>query len=178
MFALALSMTLAVTVPPSMHLLDETVVSAGGILLAQQTPPPLPVYPGAPGNQNGYAAQRDIEREIDSINSQLRNLSGNWPTGSILLVVFGSILAPAVFIGLLTIVFPFIGIPFLLVGLGGIAMIVGGIVGGSAAANEAKEQKEQLIQRRESLERDLRDLRRQGSFPGSPSPVMLTLATF
>jgi hypothetical protein len=120
-----------------------------------------------------------LETEIDSINSQLRALQTGWPGGSIALVVIGAILSPLALFGLIaTFVVPVVGIPLLIVGLGGVAMIVGGAMGGSRANEEVLAERESLIQRRDAATRELKNLQRVGAVTPQAPATMVTLAAF
>lgn len=81
-------------------------------------------------------------------------------------------------IGLFLLVAPVIGIPVLLIGLGGVAMIVVGAVGGSRVSADALAEREALIQKREVAERELGNLRRMGSVTQRVDSAMVTVASF
>jgi len=79
---------------------------------------------------------------------------------------------------LILLAIPVVGIPVLLIGLGGVAMIVAGAVGGSRVSAEANAEREALIQKRQVAERELNSLRQVGSVNQRVDASMMTVATF
>lgn len=137
--------------------------------------------PPIPNRVAGLSLNQQImqlESDIDGINAQLRGVQTGWPGGSIALVVIGSVLSPVALVGLILLVVPVVGVPLLLIGLGGVAMIVIGAVGGSRVSAEALAERENLIQRREALERELNSLKRTAGVPNRADAAMMTIASF
>ncbi|MBL8923129.1 MAG: hypothetical protein JNJ54_30040 [Myxococcaceae bacterium] len=160
--------------PANARLTEPPPPSSRSATLIAQAPPPIPTRGGLSLSQQVM----QLESDIDGINAQLRGIDTSWPGGSIALVVIGAVLSPAALVGLILMVFPPVGIPFLAVGLGGVAMIIVGAVGGSRAKDEAVAQREELIQRRQALERDLSNLKRTAGAPSRADAAMLTIAAF
>lgn len=160
-------------VPANARLTEAPAAPSRSATLTGQAPP-IP----SRGGPSLTEQVMQLEADIDGINSQLRGIDTSWPGGSIALVVIGSVLAPTALVGLLLLVIPVVGIPLLAVGLGGVAMIIVGAVGGSRAKDEAVAQREELIQRRQSLERELSNLRRTAGAPGRTDAAMITIASF
>ena len=143
------------------------------------SPPPPP--PPSAVLANGMSVSQQImnlEREIDSINFDLRRVQTGWPGGSIALVVIGAILSPLALIGIPLLLIPWVGIPVMLIGLGGVAMIIGGATTGAKAASAAMAERNSLLERRSNAERELANLRRVATAPEPSNAAMLTLAAF
>jgi hypothetical protein len=146
---------------PSARLLD-------GPRLAQSN-----FLPPAPANSRVAT----IEAEIFSVNQDLNQLKSFWPIGTMALCIAGGILSPLALFGLVTIFIPFIGIPLLLLGGGGIAMLVVGLMNGFRYDEETKRRRTEFLQRRGELERELRDARGQ-AMGRAERPFLATIATF
>ncbi|MDX2011521.1 MAG: hypothetical protein SFW67_15080 [Myxococcaceae bacterium] len=144
--------------------------------LMDSPPPP----PSSPMQASGMSVSQQImtlEREIDSINFDLRSVQTGWPGGSIALVVIGAILSPLALLGWF--VAPLVvGLVVIGVGIGGIAMIIAGAMGGAKASNEAMAERNSLLERRSNAERELANLRRVATAPEPSNAAMLTLAAF
>lgn len=175
--ALALTMSLA-SVPATSEGVRLPDVSAGlSARLLAQSPPPLPVRPSEVSPQGGRALQ--LQGEIDAINDQLRGLDTNWPTVSIVMAYVGWSISPIALIGLVLMAVPFpsvfmVGVVVLVIGLAGVALGIAGLVTGVSAANAAKAERDELIRRRETLQRELRAL----GHHWAPHTELLTVASF
>lgn len=66
----------------------------------------------------------------------------------------------------------------LLIGLGGVAMIVMGAVGGSRVSAEANAQCESLIQQRTAAEREIANLKRMAAVSNRAESAMVTVVSF
>lgn len=161
-------------VPANARLTEAPAPASRSATLIGQAPPPIPSRGGLSVSEQ----MLQLESDIDGINSQLRGIDTSWPGGSIALVVIGSVLSPLALVGLILLVIPVVGIPLLAVGLGGVAMIVVGAVGGSRVKDEAVAQREELIQRRQALERDLSNLKRMAAVSNRAESAMVTVAAF
>ncbi|MDP3233178.1 MAG: hypothetical protein Q8N26_10420 [Myxococcales bacterium] len=173
--------------PEGIHLAGVT--GSMSARLIAQAPPPLPVRPmeSAPVG----ARQAQLQSEIDAINTQLRGLKADWPTASVVMAVLGWSLSPIALAGLFlfaigtlisTPVLALVGVVMIVIGLAGVGLGIAGIVTGIAGQNAAKAERDELIQRRGGLERELNGLK-QGSPPGvdrsfESSPRLFTLAAF
>ncbi len=163
-------------VPTNAQLSDAPAPVTRSATLSGQV---APSYPGRELAQVNSQQILQLETEIDSLNSQLRGIETGWPGGSIALVIVGSLLSPLTIVGfIVTIIFPAVGVPVLLLGLGGVAMIIVGAVGGSRVAADALAEKEALIQKREAAERELNHLKRMGAVHQRVDAAMVTVATF
>lgn len=157
-------------------------------LLLVQAPPPLPMRT----NETVAPSMRESQllAEIDTINDQLRGLKTDWPTVSVVLAYLGWSLSPIALVGLLFLavgvgvpgasVVAIVGIGMLVVGLGGVAMGIIGIATGIAASSAAKSERDELIQRRQVLERELKQVRMAPGVDRSfeVSPTLITVAAF
>jgi hypothetical protein len=155
--------------------------------LIAQAPPPLPVRPMEVGVG---ARELQLQNEIDAINTQLRGTKTDWPTGSVVMAYLGWTLSPISLLGLLFIAigsgvniaaFAIAGLAMLVIGLGGVALGIVGIVTGIATQNAAKAERDELIQRRTELERELKAARQSPagvdrSFESHPR--LITIAAF
>jgi hypothetical protein len=142
-------------------------------------PPPPPPSPAFANNTSVSQQIMALERDIDTINFDLRRIQTGWPAGSIALVVIGALISPLTLIGLL--ILPasvIVGIVVLGVGAGGIAMIVAGAMGGSKVASDAMAERNELLERRSNAERELANLRRTAGIPPRANSAMLTVASF
>ncbi len=189
LIALALTASLASipATPEGIHLSKAS--EARSAHLIAQAPPPLPVRPMEPAPMGAREGQ--LQSEIDAINTQLRGLKTDWPTASVAMAYVGWSVSPISLVGLLVLAIgigltePTIalaGIVMLVIGLGGVALGIAGIVTGFAGQNAAKAEREELIQRRSELERELKGIK-QGSPPGvdrsfESSPRLFTVAAF
>lgn len=191
MFALALTLTLtSIPAAPAagVHLTGEGGRSAH---LIAQGPPPLPVRPDAAAPAG--ARELELQTEIDGINARLRELKNDWPTASVVMAYVGWSVSPVSLIGLLILALgsvvgapavTLVGVVLLVVGLAGVAIGIAGIVTGITASSAAKAEREDLIRRRETLERELKLLKQNPAGPAGvdrsleSSPRLFTLATF
>jgi hypothetical protein len=187
--ALALTVSLASipATPEGIHL--SNVTGSMSARLIAQAPPPLPVRPmeSAPAG----AREVQLQSEIDGINTQLRGLKSDWPTASVVMAYLGWSVSPIALVGLvvlglgtliMTPVVAIVGIVLIVIGLAGVALGIVGIVTGIAGQNAAKAERDELIQRRGELERELKGLK-QGGAPGvdrsfESSPRLFTIAAF
>jgi hypothetical protein len=144
------------------------------------------------GESAREARIRELSREVELINSQLRTLNTNWPTGALLLSYAGYVLAPSLLVGVPMLVIGLVTgvaelVPFLItvgtvltvVGGVGAVLLIAGLVSGFNATTEARAERERLIQRRIQLEDELRELRRSGTATGpgvSPASSLTVLA--
>ncbi|MCU0699601.1 MAG: hypothetical protein MUC96_24090 [Myxococcaceae bacterium] len=119
----------------------------------------------------------ELEAEIFRINQDLAQLKSFWPVGTMAMCIAGGILAPLALLGLVTIFIPFIGLPLLVLGGGGIALLVYGLMTGFKHDEQVKQRRAELTDRRNELEREVRDLKRRAA-GAMEAPVLLTLATF
>jgi hypothetical protein len=142
------------------------------------SPPPQP----SPMLANGLTVSQQImslERDIDSINFDLRRIQTGWPAGSTALVVIGALLSPLAVIGLILLPASIVaGLVVLAVGGGGIAMIIAGATGGARASSDAMAERNSLLERRSNAERELATLRRTAAATEPPSSALLTLLAF
>ncbi len=187
--ALALTVSLASipATPEGIHL--SGVTGSMSARLIAQAPPPLPVRPMESTPVGAREAQ--LQSEIDGINTQLRGLKTDWPTASVVMAYLGWSVSPIALVGLLVLaigtgvgagVITLVGIVMLVIGLGGVALGIAGIVTGIAGQNAAKAERDELLQRRGELERELKGLK-QGGAPGvdrsfESSPRLFTVAAF
>jgi hypothetical protein len=184
----ALVLTVSLSAVPSGRsavLLSDAPLAHGARLFAQ-APPPLPVRP--PDAQPVGTRALQLEAEIQELNAQLREVNVGWPAGAIAMAVIGWVVSPAALVGLLlllvaaiepALLFPAVVVT--IIGLGGVALGIAGIVTGVGASTRAKLERDELVARRRQLEEELRSVR------GSPggvnrsfeaSPRLITLASF
>lgn len=188
---------LALTVALSSLSSDETPIrlsldAVPSAHLVAQAPPPLPVRE-APMPGAGGARELQLQADIDAINNELRGLKTDWPTASVVMAYLGWSLSPVALVGLLVLAvglalpvvnpITLVGVVLLVIGLGGVALGIAGIATGIAASSAAKEQRDELIQRRQGLERELKQLRQGGGPAGvdrsfESSPRLITVASF
>lgn len=136
--------------------------------------------------------EAELTREIDLLNSRIRSVSTDWPVGSLIASYFGYGLSPFFLIGALLVpaglmaggsmAGPLLAIGIITAGVGvlGVALLVVGIMTGLSASNQAKAEKAQLVQERERLEAELREVKRgqQRSHAPEPAPAWITVAAF
>lgn len=185
--ALAVSLASIPSTPEGVHL--SSVTESRSAHLIAQAPPPLPVRPMESAPVGARAGQ--LQSEIDAINTQLRGLKTDWPTASVVMAYLGWSVSPIALIGLLVLaigvgltapVITLVGIVMIVIGLGGVALGIAGIVTGIAGQSAAKAERDELIQRRGALERELKGLTTGGA-PGvdrsfQSSPRLFTVAAF
>lgn len=165
----------SLTPPPSARLIEAPPLPTRSASLLDQQPAAVA---SLGGNLSLTQQISQLEADIDGINTQLRGVQTGWPGGSIALVVIGSVLSPLALVGLLLLVVPVVGVPLLLIGLGGVTMIVVGAMGGSAASKAANDEREQLVQKRQGLERELSNLKRMAAVSNRAEAAMMTVASF
>jgi hypothetical protein len=159
----ALTWTLLTFSPsPSARLLDEPT------LLAQSH-----FFPPAPANPRVAA----LEAEIFSLNQDLNQLKSFWPIGTMAMCIAGGILSPLALVGLVTLFIPFFGLPLLVLGAGGVALLVVGLMNGFTHDEVTKRRRAELLERRGELERELREARGQALGPAA-RPFLVTVAAF
>ncbi len=187
-FVLTVSLASIPATSEGVHL--SSVTGSMSARLIAQAPPPLPVRPMESTPVGAREAQ--LQSEIDGINTQLRGLKADWPTASVVMAYLGWSVSPIALIGLLVLalgagtgvgVITLVGVVMLVIGLGGVALGIIGVVTGIAGQNAAKAERDELIQQRGELERELKGLRQGGSPPGvdrsfESSPRLFTLAAF
>lgn len=189
---LSLAVSVMVSSAPSpepVHLSLSSLPSARLIAQAPPLPPPMPSLQPQGVSASGQTASQ-IQAEIDGINDQLRGLKTDWPTISVVLAYLGWSISPIALVGLLFIaigsalpagggIVAVLGVALLVIGLAGVAMGIIGIATGITASNAAKTERDELIQKRQALERDLRQLRSSRiDSDFETSPRMITVAVF
>ncbi|WP_257455103.1 hypothetical protein [Archangium lipolyticum] len=125
----------------------------------------------APATESHEERIRALSREIDDINTRLRRTSTNWPIGSLVMSYAGYVLAPMLLVGLPLIVYGLavstqyaatlvgIGAALTVLGGGGVALLIVGIVSGINASEAARAERDDLLRRRGQLEDELRELK-------------------
>lgn len=183
LLSLALSLSLSATPAPQtgVHL---TASSHRSAFLLAQSPPPLPVR--QQDLQPVGSRQLELQREIDAINDDLRGLKTDWPTVSVVLAYLGFSVSPIALVGLLfvalgSVTFPAItiaGVVMLVVGLGGLALGIVGVVTGISASTAATNTRNDLLKQRGELERELKLLKGGADRSFESSPRLITIAAF
>lgn len=167
-----------------------------GVLVAQAElpPPPLPDS-NVKANAGGSARELELQRKIDDLNHQARMIDTNWPPGYIALGYLGYVIAPSgVVMGASGMLLGFFylsqGLPnaalivaisagVFAIGLAGVAMIVYAFVQGSAATDAAKKRREEIVEERQHVEEELRQLRNPSQAERArPAQTLVTVLTF
>lgn len=167
MFGVLLQLTLATmpgaaTAPRTAHLLT-------------QSEPPL-LAPEAPTREATLTA------DITALNARIKAMNVNWPTGAVILSYTGGMVTYVAL--LLGLVGSFVGsllIPAIVVGLGGLGLLIAGIVVGMNVTASAKSDRDVLIDERDTLQRELDQLRARPSVVDRafPTPAhSITVARF
>lgn len=149
---------------------DAPFRQSSGVHLLAQAAPSMEIL--APASLTAD----DLRSQINEINGRLLRLKTDWPTGAVVLLGVGIGLSGLGFLGggFLALVVAALGAPgpalliWLATTLAGLPLIIPGIIWGTTSAAASKRQREQLIQDRTSLERQLQ------SMPGAPpmTPVL------
>ncbi|QRN95940.1 hypothetical protein JRI60_44040 [Archangium violaceum] len=125
----------------------------------------------APAAEGREERIRELSREIEDINARLRRTDTNWPIGSLVMAYAGYVLGPMLLIGLPLIIYGLavstqyaatlvgIGAALTVLGGGGVALLIIGIVSGINASEAARVERDDLVRRRGQLEDELRELK-------------------
>jgi|GEM_PF-2116317 hypothetical protein len=177
----------AAPVSPSPSLLAPEAASSGRYLSARllvaQAPPDAPsetappavpsVPPDAPRMDADLEARiQELTSQVGLLQSEIRSIDVNFPTGSLVMAYFGYVLSPLLLIGVPLLI---IGLDesddddrAILVGVGtgltvtgavGVGLLVGGLVTGSRKSSANRTRREELIRERIRMEDELRDLK-------------------
>jgi len=185
---LSLALTLSLSATPAPESAVHLTASPRSAFLLSQSPPPLPVRPE--DVQPPAPRQLELQRDIDAINDDLRGLKTDWPTVSVVLAYLGFGTAPVALIGLLLLALgsvsgfaavTLVGVVIIVIGLGGLALGIVGVVTGLSASASATNTRNDLLKQRGELERELKLLKQGG--PGvdrsfESSPRLITIAAF
>ena len=121
----------------------------GARLLAQADAPLV-----APGPTPSLATQ------VEQLNVRIRAINVNWPTGAVVVSYIGGVLLYVALVTMLTLL-PFnllTGAPLLLfsgLGIAGAGLLIGGLVVGSNTAAASRAERDELMQERDRLKREL-----------------------
>jgi hypothetical protein len=144
---------------------------------AQPPPPSVRLLLVQGSSSEGAHAERILQltREVEELNTRIRGINVNPPLISLIMASTGYILSPLLLIGVpliylggLTALAPpaigqFIiagGVVLTVLGTGGVALLIAGIVTGLSASEAARAERTELIRQRGQLEKELRDLKR------------------
>jgi hypothetical protein len=132
------------------------------LLVAQQAP-----------SESPEARIRELNREVEEINARLRMTSSNWPVGAIAMTYAGYVLSPLLLVGVPVLIYGLavgtqyayaltitaVGAALTVLGGGGVALLIMGIVSGLEASERSKAERNELILKRSRLEDELRELK-------------------
>ncbi|QRK12725.1 hypothetical protein JQX13_23445 [Archangium violaceum] len=142
------------------------------LLVAQGAPAGEGSRLEAPAPDDREARIRQLTREVEDINARLRRTDANWPIGSLVMAYSGYVLAPLLLVGIPMIIIGLtstvsyattlvaVGAVFSVLGGGGVALLIAGIVTGLETSSRVKAEREELIRQRGALEDELRELKR------------------
>lgn len=126
----------------------------------------------APASEDREARIRALTREVEELNARLRQTSSNWPIGAIVMSYAGYVLSPLLLVGVPVLVIGLaagtqsaltiaaVGAALTVLGGGGVALLIVGIVTGLEASERSKAERNELILERGQLEDELRELKR------------------
>ena len=137
-----------------------------------ETPSEAPPPPASQVDPELDARIRELTQQVALLQSEIRAIDVNFPTGSLVMAYFGYVLSPLILVG----------IPLIIVGLGepddddqatllgagagltvagavGVGLLVAGLVKGTRESNANRVRREELIRERIRMEDDLRDLK-------------------
>ncbi|AKJ00521.1 hypothetical protein ATI61_10473 [Archangium gephyra] len=135
------------------------------LLVAQQAP-----------SESREVRIRELTREVEELNARLRTTSSNWPVGAIAMTYAGYVLSPLLLVGVPMLIYGLVvgtqyayaltitavGAALTVLGGGGVALLIVGIVSGLEASERSKAERNELILKRSRLEDELRELKRSG----------------
>ena len=183
---LSLALTLSLSATPASESGVHLTASHRSAVLLVQSPPPLPVRPE--DLQPVGSRQLQLQRDIDAINDDLRGLKTDWPTVSVVLAYLGFGASPVALLGLLfvavgSVTIPpitILGVVMIVIGLGGLALGIVGVVTGISASTAATNTRNDLLKQRGELERELKLLKGGPGVDRSfeSSPRLITIAAF
>jgi hypothetical protein len=142
------------------------------LLVARDAPVEGSSRLAAPAPDDREARIRELTREVEAINARLRQTDANWPIGSIIMAYSGYVLAPLLLVGVpllvvgLTSVAEYaatltaVGAVLSVLGGGGVALLVAGIVTGLEGSRRSRDERQELLRQRSALEDELRELKR------------------
>jgi hypothetical protein len=162
--------------PGQVSLLEPAPLAArpsARLLVAQQDPPSQGrARLEVPASEDREARIRELTREVDALNARLRQTSSNWPIGSIVMSYAGYVLSPLLLVGVPVLIFGLasstqyaltvaaVGAGLTVLGAGGVALLIVGIVTGLEASERTKAERNELLRERGRLEDELRELKR------------------
>ncbi|HYO71572.1 MAG TPA: hypothetical protein VEU33_36385 [Archangium sp.] len=150
--------------PGEVSLLEPSPVQvrpSARLLVAQQAP-----------SESREARIRELTREVEELNARLRQTSSNWPVGAIAMSYAGYVLSPLLLVGVPVLIYGLaagtqsaltiaaVGAALTVLGGGGVALLIVGIVTGMEASERSKAERNELILKRGQLEDELRELKR------------------
>lgn len=178
MLALVLHLTLAVDAQAGVQAIAGAP-RAARLVAEEPSAPPL-LDPGGPSRESSLRA------DIASLNQRIAAINVNWPTGAVIMSYAGGIVLYAILVSGLLVALTSAAPPAALLvlislGVAGAGLLIAGLVVGMNAAAAAKAERDALIQEREGLDRELKQLEARPSivdraFPAPP--LTLTLARF
>jgi hypothetical protein len=164
------------SLPGQVSLLEPAPLAArpsARLLVAQHTPSPEGRSGlEAPVPEDRDARIRALTREVEELNARLRQTSSNWPIGSIAMTYAGYVLSPLLLVGVPVLIYGLVagtqyaltvaavGAVLTVLGGGGVALLIVGIVTGLEASERSKAERNELILKRGQLEDELRELKR------------------
>ncbi|AKQ69005.1 hypothetical protein A176_005917 [Myxococcus hansupus] len=118
------------------------------------------------------ARARELTLRISKLQSEIRTIDTNWPTGSMVMAYSGYVLAPLLLLGIPLIIYGVstsnednrgalvaLGTGLSVGGAAGVGLLVAGIITGSRGAAVNRAHREQLVNERIQLEDELRDVK-------------------
>ncbi len=118
------------------------------------------------------ARARELTLRISKLQSEIRTIDTNWPTGSLVMAYSGYVLAPLLLLGIPLIIYGVstsnddnrgalvaLGTGLSVGGAAGVGLLIAGITHGSRRAAVNRAHREQLVNERIELEDELRDVK-------------------
>jgi hypothetical protein len=157
------------------------------------TPPPLPVSEEVDLD----ARIQVLTRQVGLLNDEIRGISTDWPTSSLVMAICGYVLSPMLLLGVPLMVLSALastegddtgqtesllaaGLGLTVAGLAGVGLVVGGVVTGVRASSVQRARRSELVSERIRLETELRDLKARRDMPRTrrwePRPTVPLLA--
>jgi hypothetical protein len=144
-------------------------------LLVAQAPPDAPPEAPTPAprvDPELDARINELSQQVALLQSEIRSINVNFPTGSLVMTYFGYVLSPLLLLGLPLVIYGFgaadagdragflnVGGGLTVAGLVGVGLFVAGLINGSRESNANRARREELVRERIRLEDDLRDLK-------------------